>query len=54
MLQNIDHMEASCNIYVKVGTLDQLEQSKICVVTISKLGIIMLTTHYDLIVTVCR
>jgi hypothetical protein len=27
----MDHMEADSVIYVKVGTLNQLEQSKICV-----------------------
>jgi len=53
MLQNMDHMEASCNFYVKVDTFDQLEKSIICVLTITKLGIMMLTTQYDLIVTFC-
>jgi len=28
MLQDMDHMEASCVFYFKVGTLDQLKQSK--------------------------
>ena len=43
MLEDADHMEASCSIYVKVGTFDQHEQSKICVlISISK-GIVMLT-----------
>jgi len=36
MLQGMDHMEASCVFYVKVGTLDQLEQSKFCVLTVTK------------------
>jgi len=43
MLQDMDHMEASCIFYVKVCTLDQLEQSKFCVLTVNKLGIVMLT-----------
>jgi len=47
MLQGMDHMEASCVLYVKVGTLDQLEQSKFCVLTATTLGIVMLTVHID-------
>ena len=47
MLQDMDHMEASCVFYVKVGTLDQLEQSKFCVLTVTKFGIVMLTAHHD-------
>jgi len=47
MLQDMDHIEASCIFYVKVGTLDQLEQSKLCVLTVTKLGIVMLTVHDD-------
>ena len=38
MLQDMDHMEASCVFYVKVGTHDELEQSKFWVLTITKLG----------------
>jgi len=52
MLQDMDHMEASCVFYVKVGTLDQLEQSKFCVLTLTKLGIVMLTTQDDSIFSV--
>jgi len=52
MLQGMDHMEASCVFYVKVGTLDQLEQSKICVLTVTKLGIVMLTVQIDSIFSV--
>jgi len=29
MLQDMNHMEASCTVYVKVGTFDRLEQTKI-------------------------
>jgi len=29
MLHDMDHMEASCVFYVKVGKLNKLEQSKI-------------------------
>jgi len=52
MLQGMDHMEASCVFYVKVGTLDQLEQSKICVLTVTQLGIVMLTVQIDSIFSV--
>jgi len=45
MLQDMDHKEASCIFYVKVGTLDQLEKSKFCILTITKLGIFMLTVQ---------
>jgi len=43
----MDHMEASCVLYVKVGTLDQCEQSKFCVLTIAELGIVMITVQDD-------
>jgi len=49
---NMDHMEASCIFYVKVGTLDQLEQSKFCALTVTKLGIVMLTVQDDSIFSV--
>jgi len=47
MLQDMDHMEASCVFYVKVGRLDQREQSKFCVLTFLKLGIVMITVPGD-------
>jgi hypothetical protein len=43
MLQDADHMEASCIFYVKVGMFDQLEQIKLCFLIITSLGIVMLT-----------
>jgi len=52
MLQGMDHMEASCVFYVKVGTLDQLERRKFCVLTVTKLGIVMLTVQIDSIFSV--
>jgi len=52
MLQGMDHMEASCIFYVQVGTLDQLEQTKFCVLTATKLGIVMLTVQIDSIFSV--
>jgi len=52
MLQDVDHMEASCIFYVKVGTLGQHEHSKFCVLTVTKLGIVMLTVQEDSIFSV--
>jgi len=37
MLQVMNHKEASCVLYAKVVTLDQLEHSKICVQTVTSL-----------------
>ena len=51
MLQEMDHIEASCVFSVKVGRFDQFEQSKISVLTVTSLGIVMLIVHYDLIVS---
>ena len=53
MLQDMDHMEASRVFYVKVYTFDQLEQSKICVLTVISVGIVTLIVRYDMIVSVC-
>jgi len=47
MLQDMDHIEASCIFYVKVGMLDQREQSKFCVLTVTTLGIVMITVQED-------
>ena len=53
MLQDMDHMEASRVFYVKVRTFDQLEQSKICVLTVISVGIVTLIVRYNMIVSVC-
>jgi len=53
MLRDMDHIEASCVFYVEVGTLNRLEQSKFCVVTVTTFGIAMLTVHHDMIFSVC-
>jgi len=37
MLQDMDHIEASCVLYVEVGTLHRLVQYKIYVLTVTKL-----------------
>jgi hypothetical protein len=48
----MDHMEASCVFYVKFGRCDQFEQSKLSVLTITSLGIVMITVHYNMIICV--
>jgi len=53
MLQDMDHMEASCIFHVKVGMFDQLEQSKIWVLTVTTLGIEMLIVQHDMILSIC-
>jgi len=52
MLQDMDDVEASFVFYVKVATVDQLEQSKIGVLTDIKTGIFMLTVQHDSIVII--
>jgi len=51
MLQDMDHMESSCVFYVKDGRFHHVEQSKISVLTVTALGIVMLTVRQDLIVS---
>ena len=43
MLQDMDNMEASYVLYVKVCKFHQLDQNKVQVVTITKIGIVILT-----------
>jgi hypothetical protein len=49
----MEHMEASRVINVKVRTFDQLEQGKICVLTVISGGILTLIIRYDMIVSIC-
>jgi len=49
MLRDKDNMEASCMFYVKVGTFNHLEQSKICFLTVNKMGIVRLTGRHDML-----
>jgi len=49
MVQDMYNMEADCIFYVDVGTFDQLEQNKICILTITQMGILILTVQHDLI-----
>jgi len=51
-LQDRDLMEASCIFYIKVGRFDQLEHNKISVVTVTALGIVILTVNHDFMVSV--
>jgi len=51
--QDINQMAASCIVYVKVGTLDRLEQDKICVLSITTLGIAILTIQCQIRFSVC-
>ena len=53
MLQDMDNMESSCTCYVEVSMLNRLEQSKIGILTITPLGIAMLTIHHYMILGVC-
>ena len=53
MLQDMDHMEASCIFYVKVGTFHQLKQNKICVLTVTIYRRGMLNIRHDSIFRVC-
>jgi len=53
MLQGTDHSDASCVFYVEVVTFIRFEQSKICVLTVTTLGIAMLTLHHDMMFSVC-
>jgi len=52
MLEDMDHMEASWDIDVKVGTFDQVEQNKIWVFAITSLGMVILTIHHDMMVSI--
>ena len=52
MLQDMDHMEGSWVFDVKFGRYDQFAQSKISVLNVTLLGIVMLTTHYDMMASI--
>ena len=53
MLQDMDNMEASCIFYVKVCMFDELEQSKVCVLTVSDIVIVILTVQHGMIFSLC-
>jgi len=50
MLQDTDEMVASCVFYIKVGMYNQLEQTKVCVLTVTKIGIVRQIVKHD---TIC-
>jgi len=52
MLQDMDNMEASCILYVKVGFFNHHEQSKISLLNVNTMGIVRLTVQHNLIVSV--
>jgi len=52
MLQDMDNMEASSVIYVRVSTFTHLEQSKTSLLIVSKSGIVRLTVQHDLMVSI--
>ena len=52
MLRDMDNMQEGCTFYVKVGRCEQLEHSKIHVLTVTMLGIVMLTVQHELIFSV--
>jgi len=52
MLEDMDNIEASCDMYVKVTTYSHLEQSKTTLLIVNHLGMVRLTVHHDLIVSV--
>jgi len=45
----MDNIEPWCVFYVKVGTFHRLEYSTICVLTVTKMGIVRRTVQHDLI-----
>jgi len=53
MLQDMDHTEASCVFHVEVGMLNRFEQSNIFVLTLTTLGIAMLTVYHDTMFSIC-
>jgi len=48
----MDDTEACCVIDVKAGMPDRVQSSKISILTVTKMGIVMLTVQHDLIVSV--
>ena len=52
MLNDIINMEASCVFYVKVGTFNHLQQSKICLLTVNDMGKFRLTVQHEFIFSI--
>jgi hypothetical protein len=49
----MDHREASCILYVKIGTLDRPGQSTIGVLTVTIFGILMQTIYHFMMFSIC-
>jgi len=49
MIWDMEDMEASYLLYVNIGTFDQLEQSKVHSLTVTKIATVMLTVQPDII-----
>jgi hypothetical protein len=52
MLQDMDNMQASCIMYVKVSTFTHLAQSKTTLLTVNQSGMVRLIVQHHLIVIV--
>jgi len=52
MLQDMDDMEVSCIFDIMFCIFIQLEQSKICIMTVTKMGIVKQTVQHDMMVSV--
>jgi len=49
MMQDMDDMDASCIFDVTVGMFHQLERSTVYILTVTYIGIVMLTVQHDMI-----
>jgi len=49
MLQDMEHMQVSSIMNVKVGMLDQLEPTRFCVLTSNDVGLFIITVQHDTI-----
>jgi hypothetical protein len=52
-MQDVNHAEASCVFQVKVGMLDRLGQSNICILTVTTLSMARLTIQHYMNFSVC-
>jgi len=53
MLEDMDDMEARWDIYIMIGMFNQCERTKMCILTVTTLGIVMQNVQHDLICRVC-
>jgi hypothetical protein len=52
MLHGMDDIEASCVLHVMVGMFTHPEQSKTSLLTVKETGIVWLTVHHNLTISV--